>query len=172
MRRGRDPPWQPKVLLLQFRSMAEQKQFKNRQAYHQFHILEKIEAGIVLVGSEVKSIRDGKINFADSYARIEQGEIYLVGCHISEYKNAKNFGHEPTRRRKLLLRRQEIRKLLKKVEVKGLTLVPLRLYFNKRGFAKLEIGIGRGKQLHDKRKSLKERDVQRDVQREMSRYSG
>ena len=145
--------------------------FKNRKAFHEFHVLEKVEAGIALVGSEVKSIREGNINLADAYGRIVDDEVYLVGCHISEYKNAKTFGHDPRRRRKLLLHRREIRKLQKRVEVKGHTLVPLRVFFNSRGFAKVELGVCRGKQLHDKRKSMRDRDAKREVRKEMSKYS-
>ena len=121
------------------------KEIRNRQAFYQYHVLEKVEAGIALIGSEVKSIRDGKVSFTDSYVRLEKGEAFLVGCHIAEYPNAKTFGHEPTRRRKLLLHRREIKKLEKKVELKGHTLVPLRIFFNKRGFAKVDVGICKGK---------------------------
>lgn len=146
------------------------RQFKNRRAFYEYHVLEKVECGIVLMGSEVKSLRNGQITMTDSYARIEGGEVYLVGCHISEYRNATHFGHEPLRKRKLLLHRAEIRKLERKVELKGHTLVPLRVYFNARGIAKLELGVCRGKQLHDKRQSVKSRDTEREMQREMSRY--
>lgn len=145
-------------------------QFKNRRAFYEYHVLEKVECGIALMGSEVKSLRNGQITMTDSYARIEDGEVYLVGCHISEYRNATHFGHEPLRKRKLLLHRAEIRKLERKVEQKGHTLVPLRIYFNARGIAKLELGVCRGKQLHDKRQSVKSRDTEREMQREMSRY--
>ena len=146
------------------------KQFRNRQAFYEYEILEKFEAGIVLVGSEVKSIREGKVTFVDSYARILDGEVFLLSLHIGEYKNAKAFGHDATRKRKLLLHNREIGKLQKRVEQKGLTLVPLRLYFNARGLVKVELGLGRGKQLHDKRKTIKDRDSMRDIQREMSGY--
>ena len=146
------------------------KQFRNRRAFYEFHIDEKVECGIVLCGSEVKSIREGKINLADSYARIVDGEIYLLKCHISEYKNATHFAHEPLRKRKLLLHRREIKKLERKVEAKGYALIPLRVYFNKRGLAKVELGLGRGKKLHDKRATLKDKDSEREVRRELSRY--
>lgn len=145
-------------------------QMRNRQAFYQYHVLEKVEAGMALMGSEVKSLRDGNASFTDSYVRLESGEAYLVGCHISEYPNAKEFGHEPRRRRKLLLHRRELRKLERRVEVKGLTLVPLRIYFNSRGIAKCEVGVCRGKQLHDKRKAAKDREGEREVQREMAEY--
>jgi SsrA-binding protein len=147
------------------------KEFRNKKAFYEFHVLEKVEAGIALIGSEVKSIREGKVTFADSYARVDGGEIFLVGCHIAEYKNAASFGHDPLRKRKLLLRRREIEKLARKVAEKGLTLVPLRLYFNARGIAKIEIGVCRGKQLHDKRRALKEREGEQDIQRELSAWS-
>ena len=147
------------------------KEIRNRQAFYQYHVLEKVEAGIALIGSEVKSIRDGNVSFSDSYVRLDGGEVFLVNCHIAEYKNAKVFGHEPLRRRKLLLRRREISKLEKKVEQKGLTLIPLRIYFNNRGFAKVDVGVCRGKKLHDKRQASRERESKRELRREMKRYS-
>jgi SsrA-binding protein len=150
---------------------THQREFKNRRAFHEYHVLEKVEAGIALVGSEVKSIREGNMNLSDSYARVEEGQVFLVNVHISEYKNAGAFGHEPLRRRKLLLHRAEIRKLERRVEEKGLTLVPLRVFFNARGIAKVELGICRGKQLHDKRAALKARDTEREIRREISKYS-
>ena len=150
--------------------MSTSKEFKNRKAYHEFHVLEKIEAGIVLIGSEVKSLRDGKLSFQESYARISGDEVFLVGCHIAEYKNARTFGHEPTRRRKLLLHRREIRKLRKSVEIKGQTLEPLKIYFNRRGIAKVQIGVCKGKQLHDKRHAARKRETERDIRREISKY--
>jgi SsrA-binding protein len=150
-------------------SMAAQKDYRNRRAFYEYHIEEKVEAGIVLLGSEIKAIRDGKLNLSDSYARVDGKEVFLVNCHISEYKNA-SFGHEPLRKRKLLLHRKEIRKLQKRVAEKGLTLVPLRVFFNARGYAKVELGIGRGKQHRDKRQALKDRDQKREIDRQMSRY--
>jgi SsrA-binding protein len=150
--------------------MPAAREFRNRRAFYEYHVLEKVEAGLALIGSEVKSLREGSVNFADSYARVEDGEVFLVGCHIAEYKNARAFGHEPTRRRKLLLHRCEIRKLGKAAEIKGHTLVPLRIYFNKRGFAKVEIGVCRGKKLHDKRLAAREKETEREIRREMSRY--
>jgi SsrA-binding protein len=144
------------------------KEIRNRRAFYEYHVLEKVEAGLALIGSEVKSLRDGKVNLAESYARLEDGEVFLVNCHISEYKNAGNFGHEPLRKRKLLLKRQEIRKLARRVEAKGLTLVPLRLYFSPRGYAKVELGICRGKQLHDKRRAAREKEGEREIRREMA----
>lgn len=148
--------------------MERFREFRNRKAYHDYEILETLEAGISLLGSEVKSIREGNISLADSYARVEGGEVYLLNCHISEYKNAGPFGHEPRRRRKLLLHRAEIRRLEKRVEEKGWTLVPLRVYFNERGIAKVELAVCRGKRVYDKREALKRRDLEREIDREMS----
>ncbi len=151
--------------------MPTPKEFRNRRAYHEYHVLEKIECGIALIGSEVKALRDGNVSFQESYARLDDGEVFLVGCHISEYRNAQFFGHEPTRRRKLLLHRREIRKLEKAVEAKGHTLVPLKIYFNERGFAKVQIGVCKGKKLHDKRQDSKKRDADREIRHEISKYS-
>ena len=146
------------------------REFKNRKAFHEFEVLEKVEAGIVLRGSEVKSMREGGLNLSDSYAKVEDGEIHLLNCHITEYKNAKAFAHEPKRKRKLLLHKAEIRKIEKRIEEKGLTVVPIRVFFNDRGFAKVELGICRGKQVHDKRAAVKKRETEREIRREMTRY--
>jgi SsrA-binding protein len=151
--------------------MSAPKEIRNRRAFHDYHVLEKIEAGLALIGSEVKSIRDGNVNLTDSHARIDGGQAYLVNCHISEYKNAGVFGHEPRRRRKLLLKKAEIRKLERRVELKGFTLIPLRIYFSARGFAKVEIGVCKGKQLHDKREAARKKAVEDDIRREASRYA-
>jgi SsrA-binding protein len=147
------------------------REYKNRRAFYEFHVLEKVEAGLALIGSEVKSIREGNLNLSDSYARVEDGQVFLVNCHISEYKNAGAFGHEPLRKRKLLLHRSEIRKLERKVEGKGLTLIPLRVFFNARGIAKVELGVCKGKQVHDKRQTMKAREGEREIRREISKYS-
>ena len=136
----------------------------NRKARHDYHIEESIEAGVVLTGSEVKSLRAGKGQLKESYARIDRGEMWLVNAHISEYAAASYLGHEPTAARKLLLHRREIDRLTGKVKEKGLTLVPLRIYF-KDGRAKVEIGLGRGKKLYDKRESIKERETKREMDR-------
>lgn len=149
--------------------MEPRREFKNRRAYHEFQVLETFEAGLALIGSEVKSIREGNVSLADSYAKIDRGEVYLVNCHIAEYKNAGAFGHEPRRQRKLLLHRSEIRKLERRVEEKGCTLVPLRVYFNERGIAKVELGVCKGKRLYDKREALKKREVEREIEREAFR---
>ena len=152
--------------------MATPKEFKNRRAYHDYHVLDKLEAGIVLIGSEVKALREGNLSFAESYARIENGEAFIQGLHISEYKNARMFGHEATRRRKLLLHKREIRKLYKSVSIRGQTLIPLKVYFNKRGIAKVLLGICKGKHSHDKRAAKRKRDSDREIRREISKYSG
>jgi SsrA-binding protein len=137
---------------------------RNKRAKHDYHILDTWEAGIVLTGSEVKSLRNGKANISDAYGIVKDGEVHLLNLHISPYEQASHFNHEPTRTRKLLLHKREIKKMIGSVERQGLTLVPLELYF-KRGKAKVAIGLGRGKKLYDKRADEKERDDQRDMQR-------
>ncbi|HEX6608670.1 MAG TPA: SsrA-binding protein SmpB [Chloroflexia bacterium] len=137
----------------------------NRKAFHDYSIEETLEAGLVLVGSEIKSLRDGKANLRESYVRIEGGEAWLINAHIGAYpQGGTHFNHEPLRRRKLLLHGNEIIYLRAKVEQKGLTLVPLRIYLA-RGKAKLEIAVARGKKLYDKREALAERDARRDMER-------
>ena len=136
----------------------------NRKATYLYEILETFEAGLVLRGTEVKSLREGQANFKDSYALVEGGELWLVGCHISPYHHGSDANHDPERRRKLLLHRGEINRLLGKVQERGLTLVPLRLYF-KNGRAKLELGLGRGRKLHDKRRAIREREMRRELDR-------
>jgi len=137
---------------------------RNRRARHDYQILDTWEAGIVLTGSEVKSLRDGKANISDAYGIVQAGEVQLLNLHISPYEQASYFNHEPTRTRKLLLHKREIRKLIGAVERQGLTLVPLELYF-KRGKVKVAIALGRGKKLYDKRADEKKRDDERDMQR-------
>ncbi len=134
----------------------------NRKARHDYEILETYEAGLVLRGTEVKSLREGKANFKDSYARVEGNEVWLVGCHISPYHHGTDANHDPARKRKLLLHRSEINRLIGKTLERGLTLVPLRLYF-KHGRVKLELGLARGKKLHDKRRVLREREARREM---------
>lgn len=136
----------------------------NRKARHDYHFLETWEAGIVLSGTEVKSLRAGKINLTDSYAAVDGGEIYLYNVHVSRYEQGSRFNHEPTRRRKLLLHRSEIRKLIGRVVEKGLTLIPTRVYF-KRGRAKVEIALAKGKRDYDRRRTIMERDARRDMER-------
>lgn len=139
----------------------------NRKARHHYFIESSIEAGVVLTGSEVKSLRTGKANIGESYAQAKDGEILLVNSYIPEYTMANRFNHEPRRVRKLLVRKSEARKLSSAVQREGMTLVPLRLYFNLKGRAKIELGIARGKKLHDKRESEKARDWSRDKARVM-----
>ena len=136
----------------------------NRQARHNYFIDDVYEAGLVLVGSEVKSLRDGKANLKDSYARIQKGEAFLINAHVSPYAGANQFNHEPTRTRKLLLHQREIERLTGKTKEKGLTLIPLRLYF-KNGRAKVELGLARGKKLYDKRETLRRKMAEREVER-------
>jgi SsrA-binding protein len=138
----------------------------NRRARHEYHILETYEAGMILTGPEVKSIRAGQANLAEAHCIIRKEKLLLIGCHISPYKPAAlNNPKEPARSRELLLHKKELLRLLGKLKEKGLTLVPLKLYFNERGFAKLEIGLGRGKKFYDKRQDKKEKDIKRDLQR-------
>ncbi len=138
----------------------------NRKARHEYSILQTWEAGIVLAGTEVKSLRQGKANLVDSYGKIKNGEVWLVNCHISEYTQGNINNHEPKRERKLLLSRSEIRKLIGKTTEKGLTLIPLRLYF-KNGIAKVELALAKGKKVYDKRKDIAKKDFQRDEERKV-----
>jgi SsrA-binding protein len=137
----------------------------NKKARHDFHILETLEAGIVLLGTEVKSLREGRANLRDSYALLEKGEVFLRGLHISPYSHTSDSRLDPRRDRKLLLNKREIKRLVGKVKEKGLTLVALKLYFNDRGIAKVELGLARGKRQYDKRQALAERQAKRDIDR-------
>lgn len=139
----------------------------NRRAKHQYEILESLECGIVLRGSEVKSLRNGKCSLDEAYGRMRSEELWLVNCDIPEYRQASFWNHEPKRARKLLLNKQELRKFAGKSTEQGLTLVPLKLYFNHRGIAKCLMGICRGRKLHDKREVMKKKDAQRQIQRAM-----
>src|SRR5919109_4177120 len=134
----------------------------NRRARHEYEILETIEAGLVLRGTEVKSLRAAGVTFKDSYATIRNGEGWLLGCHINPYSHGTDANHDPERDRKLLLHRREIARLSGRIAERGLTLIPLRMYF-KRGRVKVELGLGRGKKLHDKRATIRERDTQREM---------
>jgi SsrA-binding protein len=136
----------------------------NRKARHEYNILETFEAGMVLKGTEVKSLRDGKANLKDSYARVAKGEVVLLNLHISPYEKGNRYNQDPTRPRKLLLHKSQIKRLLGKVVEKGLTLIPLRLYF-KGSYAKVELALAMGKKLYDKRKSIAERDAERSLRR-------
>jgi SsrA-binding protein len=134
----------------------------NRDAYHRYHIIEIYECGIVLTGTEVKSIRDGRCNIKDSYAQVEDGEVWLLNAHVSHYSHGNRHNHEPTRPRKLLLHKSEIRRLAGKVQEKGLTLVPTRLYL-KNGFVKVELALAKGKRIYDRRDAIRRREAEREA---------
>lgn len=136
----------------------------NSRAYHDFFIEESYEAGISLVGTEVKALREGRVNLRESFARVEGGEVYLYQCHISPYSHGNISNHEPLRCRKLLLHREEIRRLFGKAQIRGYTLLPLKIYF-KNGVAKVELALGKGKKSHDKREALKKKEARREIQR-------
>jgi len=140
-------------------------QILNRKAHFNYAIEEEFEAGIMLLGSEVKSIREGKVNLAESYIAEIHGELFLINCNISEYKGANKFNHEPKRQRKLLVHKKQLEKISGKMQKDGYSAVPLRIFFNKKNFAKVVIGLGRGKKLYDKRESIKKRDDARRSQR-------
>lgn len=140
-------------------------EIKNRSASYEYFIEEKFDAGMILTGTEVKSIRDGRVSFNDSYCLIDRGELYIKGLHISPYEYGSYANHNPTRERKLLLKRKELGKIQQKLKEKGYTIIPLSIYFNERGYAKIKIGLGKGKKLHDKRESIKERETQREIKR-------
>lgn len=140
---------------------------RNKRAFHHYEILERIECGIVLKGTEVKSLRDGSASLEDAYAKLEDGEVWLIGSDIPEYAMGNRMNHKPKRPRKLLLHRREIEKFAGKATQRGLTLVPLRMYF-KQGRAKVELAVAKGKQLHDKREAKKKADAQREIKRAMS----
>jgi SsrA-binding protein len=140
---------------------------ENRKARHKFEVLDTLECGLALAGSEVKSLRAGHISLEEAYGRVREGEIWLIGCDIPEYPQASIWNHEPKRPRKMLIHRREMRKFANQAHEKGLTLVPLKLYFNERGVAKVLLGLCRGKQLHDKREAMKKADSQRDLARLM-----
>jgi SsrA-binding protein len=141
---------------------------QNRKARHEYLIEDSFEAGIALTGTEIKSVRAGKVSLAEAYARIENGEAWLVGANIAPWEGGNRLNHEPKRRRKLLLHRDEILDLQTKTRAKGLTLVPLKMYISGRSLAKLEIGLGRGKQHHDRRRDIAERDSRREMDRAMA----
>jgi SsrA-binding protein len=140
-------------------------EIKNRQAYFEYYIDDKYVAGIMLTGTEVKSLREGKASFNDSYCIFNKGELWLKSFHISEYSHGTVNNHDPVRERKLLLNKRELKKLEAKIKEKGYTIIPLRLFFNERNLAKLEIGLGKGKKLHDKRETIKQRDTERELKR-------
>ena len=139
---------------------------RNRSAFHDYFIEDKYDAGMVLTGTEVKSLRDGRANFNDSYCYFDKGELWIKSLHIAEYSHGTVNNHDPVRERKLLLRKKELRKMETKIKEKGFTIVPLRIFFSEKGLVKMEIGLGKGKKHYDKRDTIK----QRDTEREMKRY--
>ena len=147
--------------------MNQQISASNRKAYHEYHILDKYEAGIELFGTEVKSLREAQANLKESYVIVRKNQAWISGMHINRYSNTGHEGHDPTRNRRLLLNKREILKIKQNIEQKGLTVVPLKLYFSKNGWAKVEIGLAKGKKIFDKKNSIKERDIKRDMQREL-----
>lgn len=148
--------------------MAERTLAVNRRARYDYTIEETFEAGLVLTGTEIKSLRAGKASLAEAYARVEKGEAWLIGAHIAQWPGASRSNHEPRRDRKLLLHGTQIAQLAGKTQAKGLTLVPLRIYVTERGHAKLELGLGRGKKLHDRRRDIAAREARRDLEREIA----
>ena len=142
----------------------------NKKAYRNYELIEKFEAGLELLGTEVKSLRAGTTDLSGSYARIDNDECWLVGAHIAQYEKAASANHEPTRKRKLLLHKAEIRKVRVKLEQRGFTFVPLRIYFNNKGLAKIELALARGKRQYDKRKTMVERQQKKDIDRSMKKY--
>ena len=144
-------------------------EIKNRKAYYDYEIEETYEAGSVLTGTEIESIRDGKANLKDSYAIIKNGEVFLLNMHISQYDNGNIFNHNETRTRKLLLNKKEIYKIRDSIEREGYTLIPIRLYF-KKNRAKIEVGIARGKKSYDKREAIKKKDMERETQKQLKFY--
>ena len=143
---------------------------KNKKAYFNYELLETYEAGIVLVGSEVKSIREGRISLKESYAEIKEGEVFLVNCHISPYEASNRFNHDPLRERKLLLHRKEIKRLAGKTQERGLTLVPTKVQINDKGKVKVEIALAKGKRAYQKREAIRERDRDREMQAELKKW--
>ena len=142
-------------------------EIKNRSAYHEYFIDAKYDAGMVLLGTEVKSIRNGKVSFNDSYCLLHKGEIWIKSLHIAEYSHGNINNHDSVRDRKLLLRKSEITRIETKLKEKGYTLVPLRMYFNEKGFVKIEIGLAKGKKLHDKRDTIRQKDAEREMKRHL-----
>ncbi|MCX8160586.1 MAG: SsrA-binding protein SmpB [Candidatus Saccharicenans sp.] len=141
----------------------------NKSAHHNYEILETMEAGLALTGSEVKSIREGRISLKESYADFQGDELFLIDCNISPYHAANVFNHEPTRARKLLLHRRELKRLAGKVQERGLTLIPTRVYLNDRGLVKVELALARGKKTYEKRETIKKRDVEREIRAELKK---
>ena len=150
--------------------MSEEREIRNRSAYHDYFIEDKYDAGMVLAGTEVKSIRDGKVNFVDSFCVFFQGELWVRNMHIAEYRFGTTNNHLAVHDRKLLLTKKELRKLESKLKDKGYTIVPLRIFFSEKGLAKMEIGLGKGKKIYDKRETLKQRDTQKEIKQALNRH--
>jgi SsrA-binding protein len=140
-------------------------EIRNRTATFEYFIEDRFDAGMVLTGTEVKALREGKASFNDSYCLMDHGELYIKGLHISPYSHGSYANHAPTRDRKLLLKKKEINKIVQKLKEKGYTIIPLKIYFSERGFAKIQIGLGKGKKLHDKRETIKARETEREIKR-------
>jgi SsrA-binding protein len=143
---------------------------KNKKAFFNYEILESYESGISLLGSEVKSIKEGRISLKESYAEIKDGEVFLLSCHVTPYEAANRFNHDPLRERKLLLHRREIKRLTGKIKEKGLTLVPMKVFVNKKGKIKVEIALAKGKRDYQKREAIRERDRDREMRAELKRF--
>lgn len=142
-------------------------EIRNRNAYHEYFIEDKYSAGMVLSGTEVKSVREGKVSFNDSYCFLHKGELWVKSLHIAEYSHGTSSNHDPLQDRKLLLQKRELKKLEGKIKEKGFTVVPLRIFFNEKGLAKMEVGLGKGKKLYDKRETIKQRDTDREIKRHL-----
>ncbi|MFM1963876.1 MAG: SsrA-binding protein SmpB [Bacteroidota bacterium] len=140
-------------------------EIRNKSASFEYFIEDKFDAGMMLTGTEVKALREGKASFNDSYCLVDKGELYIKGLHISHYSFGSYANHVPTRDRKLLLKKKELNKIAQKLKEKGLTIIPLKIYFSERGLAKIQIGLGRGKKLHDKRETIKQRESDREIKR-------
>jgi SsrA-binding protein len=140
-------------------------ELRNKSATFEYFIEDKFDAGMVLTGTEVKALRDGRVSFNDSYCLIDRGEMYVKGLHIAHYSFGSYSNHPPVRDRKLLLKKKEISRIIQKLKDKGFTIIPLKIYFNERGFAKMQIGLAKGKKLHDKRESVKQRESEREIKR-------
>lgn len=142
-------------------------EIRNRNAFHEYFIEDKYSAGMVLTGTEVKSVREGKVSFNDSYCLLHKGELWVKSLHIAEYSHGTSSNHDPVQDRKLLLQKRELKKLEGKIKEKGYTVVPLRIFFNEKGFAKMEVGLGKGKKLYDKRETIRQRDTEREMKRHL-----
>ncbi len=140
-------------------------ELRNKSATFEYFIEEKFDAGMILTGTEVKAIRDGSVSFSDSYCLLDKGALYIKGLHIAHYSYGSYANHNPTRERKLLLKKKELNRLAQKMKDKGYTIIPLKIFFNERGYAKIQVGLGRGKKLHDKRESIKQRESDREIKR-------